>query len=70
MLDRWLLTSLSGPGAKDVPPGNFDPLEKLSGQEAKGGNFVGGTGMVQIVRYKDSPAGMSYLMNLRDVFTQ
>ncbi|KAF8309726.1 hypothetical protein DL93DRAFT_2085247 [Clavulina sp. PMI_390] len=53
----WLLTSLSGPGANDVPPGNFDPLEELSSQEAKGGNFVGGTGMVQIVRYKDSPAG-------------
>ncbi|KAF8315726.1 hypothetical protein DL93DRAFT_2227364 [Clavulina sp. PMI_390] len=53
----WLITSLMGGAASDVPPGNFDPLEKASAKEAQDGNFVGGMGMVMIVRYKDSPAG-------------
>jgi hypothetical protein len=46
-----------GAGGEDVPPGNFDPLEEQSRKEATGGNFQGGTGLVQIVRYTEGPAG-------------
>lgn len=54
---RWFITSLAGAGADDVPPGNFGPLETVARDEAKGGNFQGGPGMVQIVRYTEGPAG-------------
>lgn len=54
---RWFINTIIGSGADDVPPGNFDPLEQQSREEAKGGNFQGGSGMVQVVRYSEGPVG-------------
>jgi len=53
----WFITSIIGSGGEDVPSGNFDPLEEQSRKEASGGNFQGGSGLVQIVRYTEGPVG-------------
>jgi len=54
---RWFITSIVGPGGEDVPSGNFHPLEEQSRKEASGGNFQGGSGLVQVVRYTEGPIG-------------
>jgi hypothetical protein len=52
----WLFLTL-----KSLPVGLYDPLEASSdacaGKDA--GEFKGGLGIIMIVRYKDTPVGMS-----------
>lgn len=62
---RWFITSIIGAGGEDVPPGNFDPLEEQSRKEATGGNFQGGTGLVEVVRYTEGPAGEHTFYSLK-----
>ena len=51
-----------------MPPGNFDPLEEQSRKEASGGNFQGGSGLVQIVRYTEGPVGELSSFSTRQAF--